>query len=180
MELGRASRISVTFSSTHRKCTDRQNLLFSTLAPGMEFVFFNKALYTWEGKNNFHNLTFSYIYCFFTWSKRKQTSSIMGRNSVAAWKKTGWFPWMNQPEKYQKKFENTAKRTRNKSFVFLHWNSLCCIFGVWMVPWCPFHGYQHRKVLIISQSYKPANLITKKVLQMEVTGGGNFCNILVV
>lgn len=36
--------VSVTFSLTQRKCTDRQNLLFSTLAPGMEFVFSNKAL----------------------------------------------------------------------------------------------------------------------------------------
>jgi hypothetical protein len=45
--------VSFTLSSTQRKCTDRQNLLFSTLAPGIEFVLFNRALYTWEKK--FHN-----------------------------------------------------------------------------------------------------------------------------
>ena len=37
-----------TFSSTQRKCTDKQNLLFSTLAPGTVFVFSNKILYTWK------------------------------------------------------------------------------------------------------------------------------------
>jgi len=34
----------LTFSATHLKCTDRQNLLCSTLAPGVALVLSSRAL----------------------------------------------------------------------------------------------------------------------------------------
>uniref|UniRef100_A0A0A9EVU3 Uncharacterized protein n=1 Tax=Arundo donax TaxID=35708 RepID=A0A0A9EVU3_ARUDO len=49
------------FSSTHLKWTETQNLLFSTFAPGMHCV---------------------------SSTKRSCTCSIMGRNSLAGWKRT--------------------------------------------------------------------------------------------
>jgi len=36
--------LTITFSSTQRKCTERQNLLFSTLAPGVDLVFSTNCL----------------------------------------------------------------------------------------------------------------------------------------
>lgn len=57
-----------TFSSTQRKCTDKQNLLFSTLAPEMDLVFSTKILHTyWKSYTNSVPQThFLYIhFCFF-------------------------------------------------------------------------------------------------------------------
>jgi len=41
-------KLTGTFLSTQRKCKDKQNLLFSTLAPGTVFIFSNKISYTWK------------------------------------------------------------------------------------------------------------------------------------
>lgn len=46
MRTTRVLFLCLTFSSTQRKWTERQNLLFSTLAPGMDLVFFNRDLHT--------------------------------------------------------------------------------------------------------------------------------------
>lgn len=105
-----------TFSSTQRKCTDKQNLLFSTLAPGTDFVFSTKILYTWPQKKKGTVKIDIYIYicvcvvcvtvcCQNNWNIgdstswkllniKNRTSLIIGRNSLAGWKSTpSLLPW---------------------------------------------------------------------------------------
>jgi len=114
-----------TFSSTQRKCTDKQNLLFSTLAPGTSFVLSTKMLYTWP-----HNRTM--ITAQLKWSvsvekmmskelkqsNNQRTSLIMGKNSLAGWKSTASFAW-----KKTKKYESMmrGKDTMIKILVSLIW-----------------------------------------------------------
>jgi hypothetical protein len=69
-----------TFSSTQRKCTDMQNLLSSTLAPGIYFVLSSKALYTWKKlkkkRTNLDSFHKSITYLFLREGQGKETNLI--------------------------------------------------------------------------------------------------------